>query len=335
MKRCAKYWRPFSAPSLRALLSMLMVVLLGTAASAAKVNIAVLPFDGAGFDSLELKAMSIRFESMVCTVDSFVVIERQRIDNILKEQGFNQSGCVNTNCAVEIGQLLGVDKIIYGNVMSMTGVIMSDIKIVDVHSGKIDKAIMDNCQSCAKNEYILSRLPTLAAKVSQPALPASAPQLSPAPVRKVQLKPILAFSGSTFKTAEDAFNVIGGMGLVIHKNSELGIECHIPVSSKTSLIGSLLTYNYHFFLGDFVTVSPGVVGGVLKGKLQRNLEFGAIADQSCRYFAGFSIPLEIGYKFLFVKAELRTLLGNAPGTSNDQATFYTVGLSYYPHRQNN
>jgi hypothetical protein len=335
MKFFIPWCRPFGSLTVAAAQSILIVLLLGSAASAGKVNIAVLPFDGAGFDSLELKAIGIRFESMVFSVDSFVVIERQRIDNILKEQGFQRSGCVNTDCAVEIGQLLGVDKIIYGNVTNMAGVIMSDIKIVDVHSGKIDQAIMDNCHTCAKNEYIISRLPTLAAQVSHPARPTLAAQQSALPRKTIAVKPILSIALAPLTNAHKAANVISGVGFVLGGNSELGIEAHIPVSTQSSLIGSLLTYNYHFFLGDYVVVSPGVVSGILGGKLKQDTDYLSTLEEDCHYFAGFSMPLEVGYRFLFVKAEVRTLLGSAPGGDNDRATFYTFGISYYPQRRNN
>ena len=35
---------------------------------------------------------------------------------MLKEQGFQQSGCVSSECAVEAGKLLGVDQIVTGSI---------------------------------------------------------------------------------------------------------------------------------------------------------------------------------------------------------------------------
>ena len=46
----------------------------------------------------------------------FRVIERTEMDNILREQGFQKSGaCDDENCLVEVGQLLGVNRMAAAN----------------------------------------------------------------------------------------------------------------------------------------------------------------------------------------------------------------------------
>ena len=37
------------------------------------------------------------------------------MDEVINEQGLQQSGCVSNECAIEIGQLVGVEKIIGGS----------------------------------------------------------------------------------------------------------------------------------------------------------------------------------------------------------------------------
>jgi len=46
----------------------------------------------------------------------FTVVERGDISKVMKEQAFQKSGCVDTTCAVQVGQLLSARKIVIGNV---------------------------------------------------------------------------------------------------------------------------------------------------------------------------------------------------------------------------
>jgi hypothetical protein len=60
------------------------------------------------------------------------------MDVILKEQGFQQSGaCTNEACAVEMGQLLGVDAMIIGSVGKVGQTYSVTVRMLDLQTGKI------------------------------------------------------------------------------------------------------------------------------------------------------------------------------------------------------
>lgn len=66
------------------------------------------------------------------------VVERSKRDEILREQGFQQSGaCTESSCLVEAGQLLGVHKIIGGTVGRFGTVYVVELRMIDVRTGKI------------------------------------------------------------------------------------------------------------------------------------------------------------------------------------------------------
>ena len=46
----------------------------------------------------------------------FTVGERGEMDSILKEQGFQASGCTDIECAVKIGKLLSANKMLVGEI---------------------------------------------------------------------------------------------------------------------------------------------------------------------------------------------------------------------------
>jgi len=99
--------------------------------------VAVLSFTGAGMEAKDLAAVTNRFESELLATDSFKIVERRDIDKILREQGFQQSGaCDNSECSVEIGQILSVGGIFTGD-LSKTGKTWSlSVKRTDVATGQ-------------------------------------------------------------------------------------------------------------------------------------------------------------------------------------------------------
>ena len=59
------------------------------------------------------------------------------MDKILKEQKFQKSGCTDSECAVEIGQLLNTDFIIIGSVSKFGDTWALDARLIDVGQGTV------------------------------------------------------------------------------------------------------------------------------------------------------------------------------------------------------
>jgi TolB-like protein len=104
-----------------------------------KANVAVLEITGSfkDFSREELSAITSRFETELMKVGSYQVLERRSMDLILQEQGFQASGACNTSeCQVEMGQLLGVERILNGSVTKAGKMVTLNFKMVDVGSGR-------------------------------------------------------------------------------------------------------------------------------------------------------------------------------------------------------
>ena len=102
-------------------------------------QVAVLSFTGTGVDASDLSAITNRFEAELLSSDSFKIVERRNIDKILREQGFQQTGaCDNSECSVEIGQLLSVQGIFTGELSKVGGTWSLSVKRTDVGSGQTD-----------------------------------------------------------------------------------------------------------------------------------------------------------------------------------------------------
>ena len=103
------------------------------------VFIAVLDFDGKGVTNDEASALSDRLRLELFNTMSFTVVERAMMEQILKEQGFQQSGCTTNECIVEVGRLIGVEKIAGGSISKIGSTYSVSARLVSVETGKILK----------------------------------------------------------------------------------------------------------------------------------------------------------------------------------------------------
>ena len=104
-----------------------------------KTQIAVLEFQTTGgLDKNEVSTLANRFRAILVKTKVFDVLEREKMNEILKTQDFNISDACNTaECAVQVGQLLGVESMIAGDIGKIGTVYTIDLRIIDVATGKI------------------------------------------------------------------------------------------------------------------------------------------------------------------------------------------------------
>ncbi len=100
-------------------------------------NVAVMNFDALGMAPAEAAALTERFRSELFLTKAYTVLERDRMEEILTEQGFQQTGCTSNECMVAIGQLLNVRQIFAGSVSQFGNLYTVMIRLVDIESGKI------------------------------------------------------------------------------------------------------------------------------------------------------------------------------------------------------
>jgi curli biogenesis system outer membrane secretion channel CsgG len=99
------------------------------------IRVAVMDFKANGISQLLASNISELVRNELIMMGGFAVLERSQVDQILKEQGFQQTGCTDTTCAVKVGQLLSAKKILIGTVMKMGNKILISGRIVDVEKG--------------------------------------------------------------------------------------------------------------------------------------------------------------------------------------------------------
>ena len=123
--------------------------------------LAVLELEPVGLSNTEAKILTQRLTSQLIAISDYTIVERANIEKILKEQKFQNSGCTDSECAVEIGQLINADVTVIGTVSKFGETYTIDARIISVeggealesasytHTGKIDELVKTGIESVA------------------------------------------------------------------------------------------------------------------------------------------------------------------------------------------
>jgi TolB-like protein len=101
------------------------------------LNIAVTEFDARGVSQVESLTISDFFRTALVNIGTLNVLDRNNMDKILAEQKFQMSGCTREECAVQMGKLLNVDRIITGVVTNFAPFYYISVSVINVETGEI------------------------------------------------------------------------------------------------------------------------------------------------------------------------------------------------------
>jgi TolB-like protein len=104
-----------------------------------KLSIAVMDFDSReGITRGEAASLSDVFSSQLVGTNEFLVVDRNRIKNILVEQGFQQTeACSEVECVVEAGKILKVEKMFVGVIGKIGRIYSVSIQVIDISTAQI------------------------------------------------------------------------------------------------------------------------------------------------------------------------------------------------------
>ena len=100
-----------------------------------KQTVAILDFEGRGINQMEAATLTDRLMSEMVNTDAVILVERNQMNEILQEQGLQQSGCTSSECAAEVGALLGVQNMISGSFGKLGNTYTVDAKMFSVETG--------------------------------------------------------------------------------------------------------------------------------------------------------------------------------------------------------
>ena len=100
-----------------------------------KQTVAILDFEGRGINQMEAATLTDRLMSEMVATNAVIMVERNQMNEILQEQGLQQSGCTSSECAAEVGALLGVQNMVSGSFGKLGNTYTVDAKMFSVETG--------------------------------------------------------------------------------------------------------------------------------------------------------------------------------------------------------
>ncbi len=166
-----------SRSSVIAVVSILLMLNLSSAQD--KKTLAVLDFEGLGVTEIETKALTNRLRGNLVNSQTFQIIERGKMNEILDEQGFQLSGCTSDACMVEAGQLLGVELMLAGSISLVGSTYSVEMRLINIGTGEIQKSASYDMRG--QIDDLLTKGMEKAANILQGIEDASTPEPTPQP----------------------------------------------------------------------------------------------------------------------------------------------------------
>jgi TolB-like protein len=228
-------------------LYFILCILAASFTSSAQKSIALADLAAQGVDPSASSIISDRLRNDLFATGRFTVIERSQMEQILNEQGFQQKGCTSDACAVEVGQLLGVQYIALGSVGLLGKTYTINVRMIDVRTGKIIRTAAEDCK-CEIDDLLKKSVPKIARQLSQSELetkpesprPETSQKVDQGKTGPVKTEPVvLQSSGSTGKSAKNrlvprilaGILAVGAAGAGLYYNSVMTSE----TSQRTDL----------------------------------------------------------------------------------------------------
>ncbi|MEE9463946.1 MAG: CsgG/HfaB family protein [Candidatus Neomarinimicrobiota bacterium] len=149
----------------RLVVSILFLLLHVNTVSAQKITVAVVDLEGIGIAQVEAVALSNRLRNELFRLGTFKVVDRGLMQDILIEQNLQQTGCTSNECLVELGKLLGVQRMIGGSISKIENMFSVSTRVVDVETGEV-LSVSDYDREAGLSEILTSGMKDVALSLS-------------------------------------------------------------------------------------------------------------------------------------------------------------------------
>ena len=124
---------------------ILFIVLIFSSLSA-QLAVSILDFKGEDVQDKLLRACYNQLEESLIESNRFTVIDKSQRDEILDEQKFQNSGMCDDACAVEIGQLVGAEYLMLGEIIGFGDLYQVNIKIINIEKGDVAEKVTNKIE---------------------------------------------------------------------------------------------------------------------------------------------------------------------------------------------
>jgi len=88
-------------------------------------------------DAIDVEWIRQKLIAELVALDRYQILNRDRIHQLLQEQGLAQTGSIDSERAVKIGKLIGVESFMYGYVLMENGKAILSLQLIKTDSSVI------------------------------------------------------------------------------------------------------------------------------------------------------------------------------------------------------
>jgi hypothetical protein len=142
---------------------LFFLLFLSSSASAEKIPLAVYGVEPQGINPSTADIITDIVRSKLRGCGRFDLIEKSKMEEVLKLQGFQQSGCSEAECAAKVGRILNVKKIVVGGLGKLGTAYRLSLRVVDVETAVIE--VEDEEKQVVKEEDLDQLVPPLVTRL--------------------------------------------------------------------------------------------------------------------------------------------------------------------------
>ena len=140
-----------------------LVMVLSLPVFAQRIGIAVLDLEPQGVAASTAAVISEFVRGEFRKSQRMDLVEKNRMDVLLKQRAFEQTGCTESKCAAEAGTILQVDKMIIGTLGKLGQKYVLTLRVVDVKTAKIE--YQDREEKIVPEEELDGLVPPLVSRI--------------------------------------------------------------------------------------------------------------------------------------------------------------------------
>ena len=129
-------------------IAILLLLLFGSASSQTKLNrydakptLALFTFEGTGMQDEDIALYTGYLRVELHKTKSFILVEKNQINELLREKKYDRMDCKTMDCSIEIGKLIGIKKAIVGSFELAADTCKISGQLINIDSSKSEKSV--------------------------------------------------------------------------------------------------------------------------------------------------------------------------------------------------
>ena len=121
-----------------------------------KPRVGILDFVANNMSENDARIVGEMFTSELVLSGEYDVVDRKNIESIMGEMDFQMSGCTDSSCALEIGQILSLDYMIYGSISLLGEDYIITVYMINVGTAQIEGSARERFKKIEESYDIMA-----------------------------------------------------------------------------------------------------------------------------------------------------------------------------------